>query len=119
MKRFDLSIKQIAVIVFFVLLLLYTLFQARFLILGPVIYIDSPYDGELEPTSVIIIKGRAKNIAYISLNDRPIFIDSNGNWSEKYALSEGLSIITLKASDRFGRKTEKTVRLVYKQANQI
>lgn len=114
MKRFDFSLKQGGVIVFFLLLILYTLFQARFLILGPVINIESPHDGELVDQSVIMIKGTAQNIAYISLNDRPIFIDSKGNWNERYALSPGLSVITLRAKDRFGRETEKTLRLVYK-----
>jgi len=114
MLNINFSLKQMAVIAFFILLALYALFQARFLILGPLVYIDKPANGELVAENVIIIEGRAENIAYISMNGRPIFIDSKGNWSEKYVVSVGLNIITIEAKDRFGRKTEKEVQVVYK-----
>jgi hypothetical protein len=114
MRNINFSLKEMAVIAFFVLLIVYALFQARFLILGPIVTINKPENGELVTENVIIVEGRAQNIAYISMNGRPIFIDSKGNWSEKYVISEGLNIITIEAKDRFGRQTEKEVRVVYK-----
>jgi hypothetical protein len=114
MPNFNLSLKEMAVIAFFLLIAVYALFQARFLILGPRITIDRPANGMLVTENVIIVEGRAQNIAYISMNGRPIFIDSKGNWSEKYVVSIGLNIITIKAKDRFGRETEKELRVVYK-----
>ncbi len=113
MSRVPFSLKNSGVVILFILLGLYALFQARFIILGPSIYIDSHKDGSLVTENVIILSGRAKNIAYISLNDRPIFIDSKGNWNEKYVVPSGLSVITLRAKDRFGRETEKKLSLVY------
>ncbi len=113
MRLSSLTLKQSLSVIFFVLLVLYILFQARFLILGPVITIDSPRDGDHVSSNVIIVKGKAQNISYISMNDRPIYIDSNGNWSEKFIAPEGLSIIKLSAKDRFGRETEKILRIVY------
>lgn len=107
------TLKQTLVVGFFALLALYSLFQARYLLLGPVILIDSPRDGERVSENVIIVKGRAQNISYISFNDRPIYIDSEGNWSEKFIVSEGLNIIKVRARDRFGRETEKILRIVY------
>ena len=103
-----------AAIAFFVLLAIYALFQARFLILGPLVYIDRPANGELASENVIMVEGRAQNIAYISMNGRPIFIDSDGKWSEKYVVSNGVNIIKIEAKDRFGRRTEKEVTVVYK-----
>ncbi len=114
MRTFNLSVKEMAAIAFFVLLAIYALFQARFLILGPLVYIDRPADGELVSENVIMIEGRAQNIAYISMNGRPIFIDADGKWGEKYVVSNGLNIIKIEAKDRFGRKTEKEVTVVYK-----
>lgn len=114
MRNFNFSLKEIAVIAFFVLLAVYALFQGRFLILGPLVYIDKPANGELVSENVIIVEGRAENIAYISMNGRPIFIDSKGNWSEKYAVSPGLNIIKIEAKDRFGRMTDKEIQVVYK-----
>jgi hypothetical protein len=114
MRNFNFSVKEMAAVAFFVLLAIYALFQARFLILGPLVYIDHPLDGELVRENVIIVEGRAQNIAYISMNGRPIFIESNGKWGEKYVVSNGLNVITIEAKDRFGRRTEKEVRVVYK-----
>ena len=114
MRNFNFSVKEMAAIAFFVLLAIYALFQARFLILGPLVYIDRPANGELASENVIMVEGRAQNIAYISMNGRPIFIDSDGKWSEKYVVSNGVNIIKIEAKDRFGRRTEKEVTVVYK-----
>jgi hypothetical protein len=99
-------------IILFALLIVYSLYQARFLILGPQIWIDNPQDGQTVEDPLVIMEGRAENIAWISLNDRQIFTDEKGAWSEKLLVSPGLSIMTVKARDRFGRETEKSVRIV-------
>jgi hypothetical protein len=93
------------------LLILYSLYQARVLLFGPQIWIDSHKDGEVLENSLVEIKGGAENIAWISFNDRQIFTDEEGRWEEKLIVSEGSSIITLKARDRFGRETEETLLL--------
>ena len=106
-----LSTKAWLVLVFFALLGAYVLFQARFIILGPEISIQSPRDGATVPAGLLTLTGTARNIAFISLDDRPIFIDQHGNWSEKLLVPAGLSIMTIKASDRFGRETTKTLEI--------
>lgn len=110
--KIDLRPKHAFFIILFVLLTVYSLYQARFLILGPQIWIDNPQDNETVESPVIIMEGRSSNIAWISLNDRQIFTDEYGKWSEKLIVSPGLSIMTVKARDRFGRETEKNVRIV-------
>ncbi|MES2214136.1 MAG: hypothetical protein V4465_01970 [Patescibacteria group bacterium] len=111
--RIEFAPKHLFYAILFLLLVAYSLFQARFLILGPSIRIDSPADGATVPTPVVRVTGNAQNIAYISLDDRPIFIDAKGNFSEKLIAAPGLDIITLRARDRFGRSTEKQIRVVY------
>ena len=113
MSYIEFTPRKILFLVLFLLLGSYSLFQARFLILGPNISIISPKDGARIDSPVVLVEGVAKNIAYISLDDRPIFIDPKGNFSEKLIAPSGLSIITMRARDRFGRQTEKTIRVVY------
>ena len=48
------------------------------------------------------------------MNDRQMFTDEEGEFSEKLLLSYGYNIITVKAKDRFGRETKKTLELIYK-----
>jgi len=95
-----------------VLFTIYCLFQARFLILGPGVAIESPGDGFVANSSLIMLSGTARNAAWLSLNDRQIYTNEEGQWSEKLILSEGLSIMTVRVRDRFGREAEDSVRLI-------
>jgi len=101
-------------IILFLLLIAYSLYQARALLVGPQIWIENPQDGDTVENPLVIVEGQSKNIAWISLNDRQIFTDEKGVWSEKLLVSPGLSIITVKARDRFGRETKKSVQIVLK-----
>ena len=110
--KIDLRPKHAFFIVLFILLIAYSLYQARFLVLGPQIWIDNPQDGSTVDDSLVIMEGRSKNIAWISLNDRQIFTDEEGVWGEKLLVSEGVSIMTVSARDRFGRETSRSVQIV-------
>ena len=63
--------------------------------------------------SLIDVAGIATNISAISLNDRPIFIDESGAFSEKLMLYPGYNIIKLRAEDKFGSTVENDLELVY------
>ena len=110
--KIDFSPKHWLLISLFVLFFLYVLFQARFLILGPQVWVSYPKDGEVVANSIIMMSGVARNAAWLTLNGRQIFTDEEGVWSEKLIVSPGLSIMTVSARDRFGRETEKIVRIV-------
>ncbi|MSR87724.1 MAG: hypothetical protein EXS69_00965 [Candidatus Zambryskibacteria bacterium] len=112
MKIIDVRPKHVILTAFFFLLTAYSLYQARFLILGPLVWIDAPQDGATVLGSTVTISGRAKNIAWMSLNDRQIFTDENGLWDEKLIVAQGLSIMTVKVRDRFGHETQRSVRVI-------
>ena len=100
--------KHIFLTILFLLLTSYSIYQARSIILGPRIWINIPQDGQTVQGPLVTIEGRSRNIAWISLNDRQIFTDETGKWSEKLIVSEGLSIMTVKARDRLGHETGKS-----------
>ena len=116
--RINLSTRQWAATILGILFVLYVLFQARFLILGPRVYIDSPSDAHEATSPLITISGRGKNVAWIELNGRQIFTDENGFWSEKLLLSPGTSIMTVWAKDRFGREDTAQIRVILIHNNQ-
>ena len=68
-----------------------------------------------EDTPLATITGKAQNATYISLNGREIYIDKDGSFSEKINLIPGFSVITIDATDKFGKEKEKTFQLVYKE----
>ncbi|HEY4508749.1 MAG TPA: hypothetical protein VJC13_00485 [Candidatus Paceibacterota bacterium] len=116
MNRNAVSILRISLISLFGLIILgYSLFQAQKLLVGPVIDVYSPQNGATYNQALIEIYGRARNAAYINLNDRPIFTDKDGYFREKLLLSPGYNIIKLDARDKFKKYTEKKLELILKE----
>lgn len=114
MKEPKVFLKFVFISLFTLTIFSYAFFQARNIILGPVIEIISPKNGETLEKSMIDIAGRTKNISYISMNDNQIFVDGDGIFREKLLLSYGYNIITINARDRFNREITKTLELMYK-----
>ncbi len=90
----------------------YILFQTRFLILGPRVWIESHQDGAVASEPLITLSGQAENAAWLSLNGEQIYTDEEGRWSEKLLVQKGVSIITVSVEDRFGRKAERSVQII-------
>lgn len=82
---------------------------------GPTITISTPENGSLFTAPLVTISGNAQNISSITLDGGTIFVDSKGNFTEKLLLLPGYNILTLEAHDRFGKKIQKTLELVYKE----
>ncbi len=89
----------------------YVLFQARFLLAGPQIFVHRlPSEQEQR---LVTIEGQARNIARMTLNGRQIYTDKDGNFKEALVLENGYTIATLEAEDRYGRQTSLTESYVY------
>ena len=87
----------------------YGAFEARRLASGPQIVVLSPKNQGSLSSSTVTILGTAKNIAFLTINDAPAFTDARGNFTFTFAPPRGYNVITLAASDRFGRRTSHTV----------
>ena len=114
-RKLKLSLKILTGSLFLFLILGYSLYQSRNLLMGPVITINEPKNGSTTEEQMIKIAGAAKNIKSISLDDRPIFIDEAGSFSEKLLLSNGYNVIKISAWDKFNKKTDKLIEVVYKE----
>src|SRR3989344_5350028 len=68
-----------ALIVFIVFIVLsYGLFEARKLLEGPEITIQSPADGSATSTTAVTVVGTAQNISFLTINDAPSYTDEAG-----------------------------------------
>ena len=116
MNRNVASIIKVSLFSFLGIVILgYSLFQAQKLISGPIIEVFTPQNGATYNQTLIEISGRARNIAYLNLNDKPIFTDKNGYFKEKILLSPGYNVIKLDAKDKFKKYTEKRLELILKE----
>lgn len=95
------------------LIVSYAIYQSRKLLEGPEITITEPQNGTITLDSLLTIKGVAENINSINLDDRPIFIDEQGNFEEKLLLYPGYNIIKFEARDKFGKEKTLNLEVVY------
>ena len=93
----------------------YAFFESRNLLDGPIITIEKPLNGSVSNSTVTDIKGTAKNIVRISMNDRDISINEFGIFNEKFVLSVGSNLVKIEAEDRFGRHTAEFVQVLYNE----
>ncbi len=98
----------------FLVILIYSAFQARKILEGPRISIISPRSGQVMEDPLLDIKGVATNVNQISLNGNLFYIDQKGNFDQKLLLSPGYNIISLDAKDKFGKQTEKKIEVVFR-----
>lgn len=106
------KLRRLGILCFVLVMILYGLFQARNLLMGPVVLINTPKNGAMSAEALTTITGEARNISEITLNDRPILVDEEGYFEEQLLLPQGYTIMTLEARDRFGRTTVETLQLV-------
>lgn len=85
-------------------LLGYGLLEARHLIKGPSITLDIPSNYTTFSEGFIAVSGRANNTENLSFNGGPLPIDEEGNFTKTVVYAKGSGILTLTATDRFGRQ---------------
>lgn len=108
------SILKIGIIaLFFLFIILYGFLRSKNLIFGVKIAQVNLIDGATLTKEIIKITGNAKNAIHLTLNNREIFIDSNGNFEEDFALLPGYNIINIQAKDKFGKSDEKNYQVMY------
>jgi len=107
-------IKIIFVSVIVIIVVGYTYYQSHNVIIGPQLKILSPANGSSTTEAFVLISGKVKNVSNIHVDDRPIFISTDGKFTDAIILHPGYNIITIKAEGKFGRITEKTLELIAK-----
>lgn len=82
----------------------YACYEARNLVRGPILSIETPTNGMTTKQPLVEVQGTARNITAITLNDRPITTDESGVFKEEITLSPGYNIAEITGRDRFGRE---------------
>jgi hypothetical protein len=96
---------RIFTIVILVIVIGYGLREALPLITGPQLVINEPKNSGIFYNSFINISGTAVHTQSVSLNGGPLLTDQNGRFQTTLTLPHGGAILTLTATDRFGRST--------------
>jgi len=107
----DSRLTQIALVIFFLLVIGYAYFEARGILFGPSITVTSNLTEVHDP--FVLIKGQADRISSLSMNGKAISVTETGAFNEPYLLAPGDNRITLVASDKYGRSRSLTIQIVY------
>ena len=113
------NMKTILISGVLVLLVAYGIFNARNILLGPSIEIFSPIAETETGENIVQVKGRVRNMTFLSLNERSIYTDTEGIFEEVLLLSPGFNTIEIKARDRFKQEAKKTIRVYYKEDSSV
>ena len=82
----------------------YGVWKAVPLLEGPRITVSTPTDGQSFPSGFILIEGVASHTENLTLNGGPLPIDKKGHFSTSLVLPAGSAILSLTATDRFGKR---------------
>jgi len=102
-----------ALILLFILILGYAYFEARNILFGPEIAIETTSGALIVDDPFITISGTALRIHELSMNGRPIDVTEAGAFEEEFLLAEGYNAVVLSARDKLGRSTTKKLEFVY------
>ena len=110
--------KKIEIGIFLFILIvaiIYGGFRAVPLLSGPSIEIYSPQNGETVASTTFEISGRTSHAKEITLQGKPISINTEGYFTERLVSSSPYTIIVVVATDRYGRREEKVLSVVPNQ----
>lgn len=95
-----------AIALVLLILIGYGVVEALPLVEGPSLSITVIRDASSTP-GVVTLSGSAKRVTELALDGAPILTDENGGFSRLIVLPRGASIMSLTATDRFGRSITK------------
>lgn len=107
----DSKLVRIGLILFFLLILLYALYEAQGLLFGPKINVSTEVAIVHDP--YIKVEGKAQRIVALSMNGKQIPVTENGEFSEPFLLARGGNRVALVAKDAYGRTTTRSVEIMY------
>lgn len=92
--------------------LLYGVFRAYPLLTGPSVTVYSPHDGDIVASSTFQISGIALRAKEITLQGRPITIDTEGYFSEILIPEHPYTVIVITATDAYGARITKALNVI-------
>lgn len=92
--------------------LLYGGFRAYPLIAGPSITLYGIQDGDYVASTTFEVSGQVKRASIITLQGKPITIDTEGRFSETLVAQHPYTILVVEAKDAYGESVVKTIKVI-------
>lgn len=111
-KKFFLSAKALLIGMVIFIVGGYILFQYHSLLFGPQLAVFAPKDGVSISGNVIQVKGRTTDpYATVEIDGEEVYVGMDGSFQKALYAFPGEKKISIVAKNRFGKQTEKVVRV--------
>jgi len=117
-RRLVISPKKISSIFFIIFLIAIVWYFSReitFLTAAPDLEINSPFTDLIVSEESFEVIGKTDPTAFLTINDKKIFIEKDGNFNNLINLVAGVNLIKIKAENRFGKTNEIIRRIIYER----
>lgn len=102
-----LRVRQTGVLValVFIAIISFIIYQYRFAIFNPELYIATPQDKSVIYSTRVVVSGKTDPNATVFVDTFPVSINQNGEFRKVVNLFPGKSILTIKSTNKYGRQT--------------
>lgn len=108
----DISVNQIRlrqtillVGIVLVVLVLYVFFQYRAAFFAPNLQVTQPRESAVITSQTITVSGKTEGNVLVTVNGFPAVVDDNGNFKKEITVFSGVTTITIKAVNSFGKSS--------------
>lgn len=109
------KVKQTVIVAFvvFIFLIFYLIFQYRYAFIDPPLEIVSPRNMQIVESSQVLVSGKTDSNSTVYVNKDLVSVDSNGIFTKTISVFPGNFTISIKAVNKFGKKSEvkKTIQV--------
>lgn len=91
----------------------YLFFQYRAAFIPPALQVSSP-QADSTTAKEVIVSGKSDSTASVFVNNQPVTVTSEGEFSKRLTLFPGNTTITVRAENRFGKETTVQRNIVVK-----
>jgi hypothetical protein len=102
-----------SVILLIAIIIGYGIWRSRDLLFGIKLTATGISDGMTTTESLLDFSGTAHHANGITVNGETVPLSGDGEWHDTIALLDGYNVVTVTATDRFGRTISKTYRVYY------
>ncbi len=95
----------------------YLFMQYRFFVGAPVLQLESPVQEQKLTQAYVDVIGKTDSDAQLTINGQPVVVSGSGTFAQSVSLTEGVNIIRVVSTNRFGKETE-IVRTIFVENGQ-
>lgn len=110
-------IKKAIIILVVVTILFFLAFKIQEIFIAPPLDIVQPNDGLITTEKQVVIIGQSQPEVEIIVNNKNVFVDSQGKFEAVIDLQEGLNLVKITAKKKYSRIRELEIRVLLNENN--